>query len=216
MSSSSVKSSNSLDERSVGLRAKAVSSLRSANLDPRAPELEESKRASIAEESEQATETFEPGHDQNLMGVDEFSPPNPYKDKDEKNRREREKNRRLGKLRQLGAIDEVEEDFSEEEIYDFLGYLDRLWRRLYEFVEEVVDEFDNWNKWFKKEKKNPPAPDSNKVLYIRDEFNAKRSPHLWKSNPERKWILSFGHNKVNNVVSSILYKYQNETISKDA
>jgi hypothetical protein len=217
MSTNSVKTNSTLNERSRGLRGgEAASKFRSANLDPRAPEIENLKKPSIAEESETAVKNYDPGRDQDFGASDEFSGPNPYKDKDEKNRREREKNRRLGKLRQLDSSFDVEEDFDEDDVFDFLGYLDNLWRKLYDFVEEVVDEFDNWNKWFKKEKKNPPVPDSNKVLYIRDEFNTKRSPHLWKSNPDRKWILTFGHNKVNNVVSSVLYKYQNETISKDA
>ena len=121
--------------------------------------------------------------------------------------------RRLGKTKRKNTLFD---DYSEDDVWDFLGFLDGLWRRLAETVEEVVDEFENWNKWFKKEKKQPPTPDSAKVIYIREEFNTKRSPHMWKSNPDRKWILTYGNNKINNVVSAVLYKYQNETISKDA
>jgi hypothetical protein len=121
--------------------------------------------------------------------------------------------RRLGKTKRKNTLFE---DYTEEDVWNFLGFIDGLWRRLAETVEEVVDEFENWNKWFKKEKKLPPSPESNKVIYIREEFNTKRSPQMWKSNPDRKWILTFGNNKINNIVSSILYKYQNETISKDA
>ncbi len=121
--------------------------------------------------------------------------------------------RRLGKTKRKNTLFE---DYSEEDVWDFLGFLDNLWKKLAEKVEEAVDEFDNWNKWFKKEKKRPPQPDSQQVFYVREEFNTKRSPHMWKSNPDKKWMLTFGNTKINNVVSSVLYKYQNETISKDA
>lgn len=106
--------------------------------------------------------------------------------------------------------------YSEEEINEFLAYLDSAWETYADEVEAIGDEFENWNNWFKKEKKNPPEIDKNKVLYLREEFNTKRSPHLWKSNPNRPWVLAFGSNPINNIVASILYKYQNETISKDA
>lgn len=106
--------------------------------------------------------------------------------------------------------------YSEEEINEFLAYLDSAWETYADAVEAIGDEFENWNNWFKKEKKNPPEIDRNKVLYLREEFNTKRSPHLWKSNPNRPWVLAFGNNPINNIVASILYKYQNETISKDA
>ncbi len=105
---------------------------------------------------------------------------------------------------------------TEHEVSDFFDYLDNACVRLYELVEEKVSEFENWNKWFKKEKRRPPTPDKASVYYVREEFNAKRSPHLWKTNPNRKWILSFGNSVINNIVSAILYKYQNETLSKDA
>jgi len=227
MSNNSIRSSSALDDFSIGSAATGSSRFRKASLDPRPAGIEGSKSGSIAEESEQyyvepadradeieGDREFE--FDREFVGVDEFSTPDPFKDKnrdknDERDRRR--KNRRLGKIKRAGAIED--EDF-EEEVFSFLAFLDRLWRELYDIVEDIVDEFDNWNKWFKKEKKKPPEPDKSKVLYIRDEFNAKRSPHLWKSDPDRKWILSFGNSRVNNVVSSVLYKYQNETISKDA
>lgn len=118
--------------------------------------------------------------------------------------------------RQIGAVRKPRPQYSENDVYDFLGYLDALWRRLYDLIEEAANEFENWNKWFKKEKKKPPVSDRAKVFYIRDEYQKNRSPHLWKSNPNRKWVLAFGNNVINNIVASILYKYQNETISKDA
>lgn len=118
--------------------------------------------------------------------------------------------------RQIGAVRKPRPQYSENDVYDFLGYMDDLWPRLYELVEETVNEFENWNKWFKKEKKKPPVSDRSKVFYIRDEYQKNRSPHLWKSNPNRRWVLAFGNNIINNIVASILYKYQNETISKDA
>lgn len=227
MSNNSIRSSSTIDDFSAGVSSGFSSKFKKASLDPRPDSIEGAKAGSIAEESEQyyvepaeiaeeleGDRDFE--YDREFRGVDEFTAPDPFKDKNrEKNdeRDRRRKNRRLGKIKRADGVED--EDF-EEEVFSFLGFLDQLWRGLSELVEEIVDEFDNWNKWFKKEKKKPPEPDKSKVLYIRDEFNAKRSPHLWKSNPDRKWILSFGNNKVNNVVSSILYKYQNETISKDA
>lgn len=226
MSNNSINYSSSIDDFSPG-KGPGFAKFRKASLDPRPDSIEAAKSASIAEESESYVEPAEIADelegdrdfefDREFRGVDEFTTPDPFKDKnreknDEKDRRRRE--RRLGKVKRANPF--LDGDHEEEEVFDFLSFLDNLWRRLYDFVEEIVDEFDNWNKWFKKEKKKPPEPDNSKVLYIRDEFNNKRSPHLWKSDPNRKWILTYGNNKVNNVVSSILYKYQNETISKDA
>lgn len=179
---------------------------------------------SIAEESEQgfiepADNITEFEHEieleQDLRNTDEFAPYNPKRDRDkEKNQDERRRQqRRIGRKRRL-SVDE--DDYTEDDVMGFMGFLDRLWQRLSELVEDVAEEFDNWNKWFKKEKLKPPQPDRSRVTYIRDEYQMNRSPHLWKSNPDRKWILAFGNNRINNVVSSILYKYQNETISKDA
>jgi hypothetical protein len=151
-----------------------------------------------------------------LRNIDEFTPfvaavGDRDGDDDQKRRRKRQE-RRIGTTKKVSAVD----DYDDEDVYGFLGYIDKLWKRLYELVQDVTDEFDNWNKWFKKEKKAPPTPERSRVTYIRDEYQVNRSPHLWKTDPNRNWVLGFGHNKVNNIVSSILYKYQNETISKDA
>ena len=225
MSNNSIKASSSIDDFSPGIAA-GSSKFRKASLDPRPDSVEALKSGSIAEESEQFA--IEPAefaeelegdrdfeYDREFRGADEFTGPDPFKDKNREKNDERDKRRkrRLGKIKRTNGIDE---DLDEEAVFGFLSFLDSLWRGLYDLVEEIADEFDNWNKWFKKEKKKPPEPDKSKVLYIRDEFNAKRSPHLWKSDPSRRWILGFGNSKVNNVVSSVLYKYQNETISKDA
>ncbi len=129
-------------------------------------------------------------------------------------KRRKRRERRIGVTRKVDSIED--DDYDEEDVYSFLSYFDKLWKRLTELVQDVSDEFDNWNKWFKKEKKKPPTMERSRVTYIRDEYQVNRSPHLWKSDPNRNWVLGFGHNKVNNIVSSILYKYQNETISKDA
>lgn len=119
--------------------------------------------------------------------------------------------RRLGQRRRTKITPD------QEKLADFFEYLDDLVAELYELAEENLEEnFESWNKWFNKEKKNPPDKDPAQVFYVREEFNAKRSPHMWKSDPNRRWILAFGNNPINNLVSTNLFKYQNETISKDA
>lgn len=226
MQPSTVKQSSYVDELGTNVLATG-SGFRRANLDPRsAREVDGNKSASIAEENNfqendntkaQFTES-ESVISPDLRNLDEFTPYNPLaqekeRDKDERERRKRQQ-RRIGSAKR---VDEIEEDLDEEQLFGFLVFLDSLWIKLSEIVESVSREFENWSKWFKKkEKKVPPALDKSRISYIREEFNAHRSPHLWKSNPDRKWILTFGHAKVNNVVSNILYKYQNETISKDA
>ncbi len=203
----------------------AASRFRQAKIDPRedgntvsvnaAAELEAGQRE-IAETQELTNAEFDLLAD--IRNVDEFTPSaigniqDKDKNKDEEKRRKR-RERRIGVTRK---VDSNEDDYDEEDVYGFLGYLDRLWKRLAELVQDVSDEFDNWNKWFKKEKRKPPVLERSRVTYIRDEYQVNRSPHLWKSDPNRNWVLGFGHTKVNNIVSSILYKYQNETISKDA
>ncbi len=150
-----------------------------------------------------------------LRNVDEFTrsvEKSMDADLNQEGDRRRRRERRIG----LRKVNSVDNDYDEEDVYGFLAYLDKLWKRLGELVQEVAEEFDNWNKWFKKEKKVPPQAERSRVTYIRDEYQSNRSPHLWKSDPNRNWVLAYGHNKVNNIVSSILYKYQNETISKDA
>lgn len=222
--STPITSNTGIDELTVSSAGVKFSK---AKLDPREglEGVRAGQGASIAEESQQAF--IEPADyvteaepelelEQDLRNTDEFTPYNPKRDKDkEKNKDERRrKDRRIGKLKRANSVDD--EDYDEEDVFNFLGFLDKLWQRLTELVEDVAEEFDNWNKWFKKEKAKPPVPDKSRVTYVRDEYHANRSPHLWKSDPDRSWILAFGHNKINNVVSSVLYKYQNETISKDA
>lgn len=218
--STPIGSSSAIDELTIGSSA---ASFGKARLDPRSgiDSVREAQKPSIAEEGQQQTKNTIEGeaelelqHD--LRNTDEFSPFDIKRDKDkEKNQDERRRRqRRIGRTTRANTLED--EDYQEEDVFNFLGFLDKLWKRLTELVEDVSEEFDNWNKWFKKEKSKPPLPDRSRVTYVRDEYHANRSPHLWKSNPDRKWILAFGHNKINNVVSSILYKYQNETISKDA
>jgi len=90
----------------------------------------------------------------------------------------------------------------------------------YDDDEAIEREFANWNNFdenHKTLKLKPPAPSQVKPSYIREEFQVNRNPHLWKSNPNKDWILTFGPPRTrNHWVSDILYKYQNETISKDA
>ncbi len=201
----------------------AASRFRQAKLNPRedgntvniAAEIEAGQRE-VSETKELTAAEFDLLTD--IRNIDEFTPSTVegIQDKDmnkDGDGRRKRRERRIG-VRKVNSIEE--DEYDEEDVYGFLGYLDRLWKRLTELVQEVTDEFDNWNKWFKKEKKVPPAMERSRVMYIRDEYQVNRSPHLWKSDPNRNWVLGFGHNKVNNIVSSILYKYQNETISKDA
>jgi hypothetical protein len=153
--------------------------------------------------------------------LDEFSPYNPFIDhkdkKDEENRqRQKRQYKRIGSKRQIGIDGD---DFETEELNGFFSFLDRLFQHLSQIVENTVKEFTNWNNWFKSKtaKKKPPTRRVSKPLYVREEFNVHRSPHLWKSNPNKPWVLTFGEPRVvNNKVSEILYKYQNATISKDA
>lgn len=152
--------------------------------------------------------------------IDEFTQISLKKDKSHEEEEEDRRRRRRKALRQIGRTARVEpirpEDFSDEELKQFFSFLDRLWKRLSEAVEDVFDDFANWNKWFKKEKRTPPKPSPIKPLIKREEFNLKRSPHMWKSNPNKPWVLTFGPAQINNKVAEILYKYQNATISKDA
>ncbi len=191
----------------------AASRFNRAKLNPDAEEL--ALVAKQAEESQQAATDASKQAD--FTNIDEFTPfVEKEQEKEKSNDQEKRRKRRERRIGVTRKIDSIEDDYDEEDVYDFLGYLDRLWKRLTELVQDVSDEFDNWNKWFKKEKKRPPMLERSRVTYIRDEYQINRSPHLWKSDPNRNWVLGFGHNKVNNIVSSILYKYQNETISKDA
>ncbi|MDD9898836.1 MAG: hypothetical protein OXU45_07545 [Candidatus Melainabacteria bacterium] len=219
-----ITSNSAIDETTV--TSPSQGKFAKAKLNPNAglDGVREAQNPSIAEESQQAfiepadmitEQEHEVELDHDLRNTDEFTPLDPKRDRNkEKNQgQQRRRQRRIGKRRRVGAL---EDDYTEDDVMGFMGFLDQLWQRLTELVEDVAEEFDNWNKWFKKEKLKPPAPDRSRVTYIRDEYQANRSPHLWKSNPDRKWILAFGHNKINNIVSSILYKYQNETISKDA
>jgi hypothetical protein len=148
--------------------------------------------------------------------ADEFNNYDPIKDKERRENRGKNKRayRRIGKKRRIGPLGL---DLDEEDLFEFLGFLDRVWRRLYKILEDTVEEFSDWNKWFKrKERKAPPPKSKEKPLFVREEFKSQRSPHIWKSDPKKKWILTFGAPQFNNKVTEILYKYQNDTISKDA
>lgn len=182
-----------------------ASKLRQAKLDPRSARVED-----------QVNPQYKSINDHDVP--DGFLPYNPNGDssdsQDGRKQRKEQAQRRIGAIK---TAEPIPEELFEEDIFDFLGFLDKLWIKLSEIVESISQEFETWNKWFKKkEKKAPPEPDKSQVFYVREEFNTKRSPHMWKSNPDKQWVLTFGNNKINNMVSSILYKYQNETISKDA
>lgn len=228
----SLNSNPYIDEITANLGA-ASAAFKNANLNPtRIDTLEDVKAASVTENSE--TE-FERDVEDLVTGfeheveiprdhrTDDFSTHDPYKDRhgsggsgkdqDQQQKREPNKERRLGKVGRKDAPEPTR-----EEVYKLLDGMDKMLDAAQEAseVKDTDKEFENWNNWFKAEKKAPPAPDSSKVFYIREEYNTKRSPHLWKSNPNRKWVLAFGASDVNNVVAANLFKYQNDTISKDA
>ena len=225
---SALNSNPYIDEVAANVQA-ASPLLRKASLNPNIDTLEDVKAASA---TDNANETdFERNVEDLVEGdgefelereptSDDFSSYDPYKDRQrqkdqEQGRQQQKKQRRLGKVGRRQAPEPTR-----EEVFSFLDGLDNMLNNLTENVNEkdagVDAEFENWNSWFKQEKKAPPAPDSSKVFYVREEFNKSRSPHLWKSNPDRKWVLAFGNSPINNVVSTNLYKYQNDTISKDA
>lgn len=198
-----------------------------ANVDPRPDTIEEAKAASATEnaetEAELDLEDLVEG-DAELEferepKSDDFSSYDPYKDRQRGQNKERQeekrKQRRIGKTKRSDAP-----ELTQEELFGLLGELDEQFNKAEKLVEDSKtspdEEFENWNNWFKAEKKTPPVPDSSKVFYIREDYNTKRSPHLWKSNPNKKWVLAFGNDQINNHVAANLYKYQNDTISKDA
>ncbi len=205
----------------------ASAAFRSAQLSPGTESLEDTKAASATDNAEAEYE-----HDledlvegdaefelEKEVKSDDFSSHNPYKDrhggqnKDQEQKQDQKKQRRLGKVQRKESPQPTR-----EEVFKVLEGLDKVLNAAQEAskTDGSEKEFENWNNWFKAEKKAPPAPDSSKVFYIREEYNTKRSPHLWKTNPNKKWVLAFGENDTNNVVSANLFKYQNDTISKDA
>lgn len=197
---------------------------RKASLNPAGAEpVEGIQSAQIAENEELLENDFSDQLDgefefeKDFQGVDEFVSQEEAQQKQQRQGggqggQQGRRDRKLGKIKRAKSL--AEQELEEEKLELVLENLDELIQ--VELEDDELDDFDQWNKWFKTEKKAPPEPDPSRVLYIREEFNTKRSPHLWKSDPDKKWVLGFGNSKVNNVVSSILYKYQNETISKDA
>jgi hypothetical protein len=218
-----------IDEITANLGA-ASAAFKNANLNPsRIDTLEDVKAASITDNSKTefekdvedlVTATEYEVERQRDPRTDDFSSHDPYKDRhgsgkdqDQQQKREPSKERRLGKVGRKEAPEPTR-----EEVFKLLDGMDQMLDAAQEAseVKDTDKEFENWNNWFKAEKKAPPAPDSSKVFYIREEYNTKRSPHLWKSNPNKKWVLAFGASDINNVVAANLFKYQNDTISKDA
>ncbi len=90
-----------------------------------------------------------------------------------------------------------------------------------ENLELSLDEaFKEWNDSFSskaREKRKPPAISPIKPSYIRQEFQINRSPHMWKTDPKKPAILTFGPFKTfSNKVVEILFKYQNNTLEAKA
>lgn len=203
----------------------AGSAFRKASLNPNIDQIEDTKAASATDNAENDfeldTEDLVEGdgefESEKETKSDDFSSHDPYKDRhggqNKDQQQEQKKERRLGKVKRKEAP-----QATREEVFSFLEGLDKVLNAAEKASQgEGSDkEFEDWNNWFKAEKKAPPAPDNSKVFYIREEYNTKRSPHLWKTNPNKKWVLAFGENDTNNVVSANLFKYQNDTISKDA
>ena len=87
--------------------------------------------------------------------------------------------------------------FNSAEFTGFMHYLDQAIPSYHDLAEsenlslgesisETDGELGDWDSWFKPQKIKPPAPNSTKPLYLREEFNTKRSPHMWKSDPHKK------------------------------
>lgn len=206
----------------------AGAAFRKAKINPNIDEIEDTKAASATDNAETDFELdiedlvegdgeFESEKDKKS---DDFSSYDPYKDRNRDGNKDQEQQQNQKKQRRLGKVNRKEAPkVSREEVFGFLEGLDKVLNNAAEKASKTENpekEFEDWNNWFKAEKKAPPAPDSSKVFYIREEYNTKRSPHLWKTNPNRKWVLAFGENETNNVVTANLFKYQNDTISKDA
>jgi hypothetical protein len=211
-----------IDEIPASFANGSLAAFRQASLNPNIDAIEDAKAASATDnyqEFEHDLEDIVEGDGEFELERDarndDFSSHDPLRDRqgEGRGRDQQQQQRRIGKLKRKEAPEPTR-----EELNSFLTGLDSTFDNLQELVEETDTdkEFENWNNWFKPKKKAPPAPDSAKVFYIREEFNTRRSPHMWKSNPDRQWILTYGHTKINNVVSANLYKYQNDTISKDA
>lgn len=228
-SNSTLNSNPYIDEVSANIASMGNgAAFKKARLSPNPDSIEEAKAASVTENYENDfeldTEDLVEGdrefeHEREIKS-DDFSSHDPYKDrhggqnKDQQQQQEQRKQRRIGKVNRKEAP-----EATREEVFKFLEGLDKVLNAAEKASlsdNDTDKEFENWNNWFKAEKKAPPAPDSSKVFYIREEYNTKRSPHLWKTNPNKKWVLAFGENDTNNVVSANLFKYQNDTISKDA
>lgn len=142
-------------------------------------------------------------HELEKEGVDEFSKFNPLKDKKQRgqNQQQQQQKRQQKKVKKKSQVEGVNQSEAESIIEDA----------------NIEDDFDSWDNWFDQaEKQKPPRPRPNRFRIVREEFNSKRSPHVWKSDPGKQWILAFGYPHGSQIVSANLYKYQNETIERAA
>jgi len=148
--------------------------------------------------------------------LDEFTPADPRKDREgqgddlyeEQNKR---KQRRIGRKKRVSG-DDLDDFESAQQGSNVFTLIDKLTA----LDKGNVDEFSNWRDYFKPSKKKPPAKSPNPPLYQRELWKPKRNPHLWKSDPNPEWVLTFGRPHKNNKVSETLFKYQNETIDAAA
>ncbi len=109
-------------------------------------------------------------------------------------------------------------------LFTFIDLMIKIVADMDEELEELElsldDAFKQWNDSFKSnhaQKRKPPSISPIKPTYIRQEFQVNRSPHMWKTDPKKPGILTFGPFKMlNNKVVEILFKYQNNTVEAKA
>lgn len=109
-------------------------------------------------------------------------------------------------------------------LFSFIDLMIKIVADMDEELEELElsldDAFKQWNDSFKPnqtQKRKPPTVSPIKPSYIRQEFQVNRSPHMWKTDPKKPGILTFGPFKtLNNKVTEILFKYQNNTVEAKA
>ena len=121
-----------------------------------------------------------------------------------------------------GEISDFEEDLSSDlkEINEDEDLLKELEDELKE-DDSDSDDLEDWDKWSFSSKISPPSPKPHLEESIDTgslRFDAQRSSHLWKSDPEVPEYRSFGslREKNNNVLAANLRKYQNEILSGTA
>lgn len=150
--------------------------------------------------------------------VEQLDYGNSEEDEDSNRKRKRERNYeiRVNRTKDRPSLSSEEANFLK-----FFAHLDETLRNQSE--EDIDAELrEAFGDWFadtdlapRQTKLKPPRPDKSIPIYVPEIRQPQRNPHLWKSDPTLKWILTYGHSRINKVEEN-LFKYQNETLSKDA